>query len=83
MWVSPSAVVDSAQCAESLLANLDATDLTAQQEEVKRKLQAAKSENNGGSAGVLHIKAKLTKSLSGASKLLARPKERWGLPCSA
>ena len=59
--------------AGSLLANLDATDQKAQQEEAKRKLQAARSGTNGGSAGVLQPKAKLASSLSGASKLLVRP----------
>jgi hypothetical protein len=69
--VSPGAVVDSAQRAGSLLANSDATDQKAQQEEAKRKLQAARSgSDGGGSAGVLQPKAKLASSLSGASRLL-------------
>ena len=56
----------------SLLANLDAVDQKNEQDEARRKLEAAKS--NGNSAGLLQPKAKLASSMAGASKLLVTPK---------
>lgn len=58
--------------AGSLLANLDAVDVKNEQLEAKKKLEAARS--NGTSAGVLQPKAKLASNMSGASKLLVKPR---------
>lgn len=58
----------------SLLDNLEVTDQKEKEEEARMKLQAARSGSNGGSAGILQPKAKLASSLSGASKLLVKPK---------
>jgi ADP-ribosylation factor GTPase-activating protein 2/3 len=54
---------------QSLLMNLEASDLKEEEEE-KRKLNASK---NGTSTGILQPKATLASQLSGASKLLVKP----------
>ena len=54
-----------------LLSNLDSIDKKSQEEEAKKKLEAAK--RNGTSAGVLQPKAQLASSMTGASKLLVKP----------
>ena len=56
----------------SLLANLDMADAKSEQQEAKKKLEAARS--NGTSAGVLQPKAKLASSMTGASKLIIKPR---------
>ena len=58
----------------SLLANLDLVDEKNQQEEAIKKLQAARVNGGGNSAGMLQPKAQLASSMSGASKLIVTPK---------
>lgn len=58
----------------SLLANLDLVDEKNQQEEAKNKLQAARVNGGGTSAGMLQPKAQLASSMTGASKLIVTPK---------
>jgi hypothetical protein len=68
----------SSSTSNSLLANLDVVDQKNQQEEAKMKLQAAKANGNGSTAGIMQPKAKLASTMSGASKLLITTKPKTG-----
>ncbi len=71
--VAPKEVEESnGNGSKSLLDNLDLVDQKNQEEEARMKLEAAKK--NGTTAGVLQPKAKLASSMTGASKLIVKPK---------